>query len=99
MAPVAFQPIAAVDVAQAVTDAAIAPPVNGRIEVAGPERLRFDEVIGRKLGLRNDPRVVVSDPDAIYFGSVPSEDSLVPLNGARLGSIYYEEWLTLPTTR
>ena len=99
MPPVAFQPIAAVDVAQAVTDAAIAAPVNGRIEIAGPDRLRFDEVIGRKLGLRNDPRVIVSDPDAIYFGSVPSEDSLVPLNSARLGSIHYEDWLTLPTTR
>jgi len=99
MAPVAFQPIAAVDVAQAVTDAAIAAPVNGRIEIAGPDRLRFDEVIGRKLGLRNDPRVVVSDPDAIYFGSIPSEDSLVPLNGARLGAIHYEDWLKLPTTR
>ena len=99
MAPVAFQPIAAVDVARAVTDAAVAAPVEWPRRDRRSRRLRFDEVIGRKLGLRNDPRVVVSDPDAIYFGSVPSEDSLVPLNGARLGSIHYEEWLTLPTTR
>jgi uncharacterized protein YbjT (DUF2867 family) len=99
MAPVAFQPIAAEDVARAVTDVAVAPPVNGRVEIAGPDRLRFDDVIGRKLSVRNDPRVVVSDPNAIYFGSVPSEDSLVPLNGARLGAIHYEDWLKLPTTR
>ncbi len=99
MAPVAFQPIAAEDVARAVTDAAVSPPANGRVEIAGPDRLRFDEVIGRKLALRNDPRVVVSDPSAIYFGAVPSEDSLVPLNGARLGQIHYEDWLKLPTTR
>ncbi|HET9661708.1 MAG TPA: SDR family oxidoreductase, partial [Thermomicrobiales bacterium] len=99
MAPVAFQPIAAEDVARAVTDAAINAPVNGRVEIAGPDRLRFDEVIGRKLSARNDPRVVVSDPNAIYFGAVPSEDSLVPLNGARLGAIHYDDWLRFPTTR
>lgn len=99
MAPVAFQPIAAADVARAVTAVAVDPPVNGRVEIAGPDRLRFDEVIRRKLAVRHDPRVVISDPMASYFGAVPSEESLVPLNGARLGQIHYEDWLTLPTTR
>lgn len=99
MAPVAFQPIAAEDVARVVTNVAISAPANGRVEIAGPDRLRFDEVIRRKLDLRHDPRVVVSDPSAVYFGAVPSEESLVPLNGARLGQIHYEDWLMLPTTR
>lgn len=99
MAPVAFQPISAEDVGRAVTEAAVGTPANGRIEIAGPDRLRFDQVVRRKLSLRNDPRSVVSDPNAIYFGSVPREDSLVPLAAAHLGQIHYEDWLRLPTTR
>jgi uncharacterized protein YbjT (DUF2867 family) len=99
MAPVAFQPIAAEDVAAAVAKAALDAPVNGRIEIAGPDRLRFDEVIRERLSARHDPRQVVVDPSAIYFGSVPSEDSLVPLNGAHLGSIRYEDWLSTSTVK
>jgi uncharacterized protein YbjT (DUF2867 family) len=94
MPPVAFQPIAADDVSTAVAKAAAGAPVNGRIEIAGPDRLRFDEVIRERLAARNDPRQVVIDPNASYFGAVPAEDSLVPLNGARLGSIHYQDWLT-----
>ena len=94
MAPVAFQPIAAVDVASAVAAVAERPPLNGRLEIAGPERLRFDGVIHRRLSARNDPRRVVADPRASYFGSVPSELSLVPLTGAQLGKIRFEVWLT-----
>lgn len=99
MAPVAFQPIAAEDVSRAVADVAMSPPLNGRVEIAGPERLRFDGVISARLAARNDPRRVVSDPSAQYFGSVPSEDSLVPLDGARLGSIRYEDWLQAAPAR
>jgi uncharacterized protein YbjT (DUF2867 family) len=99
MAPVAFQPIAAEDVAAAVAETAMGAPLNGRREIAGPDRLRFDEVIRRRLESRGDPRQVVIDPDAEYFGSVPGEDSLVPLNGAQLGAIHYEDWLKTPVTR
>ena len=97
MAPVAFQPIAAADVSAAVAAAAMNAPLNGRIEIAGPDRLRFDGVVRRRLQTRHDPRQVVADPNAPYFGSVPGELSLVPLNGAKLGQIHYEEWLKTAT--
>jgi uncharacterized protein YbjT (DUF2867 family) len=93
IAPVAFQPMAADDVARAVAEVAVSAPLNGRVEIAGPERLRFDEVIQRRLRTRNDARRVVADPHAAYFGAVPSEQSLVPLNGAQLGAIRFEDWL------
>lgn len=93
MAPVAFQPIAAEDVARAVADVAMQPPLNGRTEIAGPERLRFDGVIQERLSTRHDPRQVIADPQAVYFGTVPSEDSLIPLGQAQLGQIRYEDWL------
>ena len=99
MAPVAFQPIAAADVALAVARVAAHAPLNGRQEIAGPDRLRFDEVIRRRLEQRNDPRQVVIDSQAEYFGAVPTEDSLVPLNGAQLGSIHYEDWLAASVSR
>jgi uncharacterized protein YbjT (DUF2867 family) len=99
MAPVAFQPIAAEDVSAAVAETAMGAPLNGRREIAGPDRLRFDEVIRRRLESRHDPRQVVVDPQAKYYGSVPSEDSLVPLHEAKLGNIHYEDWLNAPATR
>ena len=99
IAPVAFQPMAAADVARAVAGVAVGSPLNGRVEIAGPERLRFDGVIRRRLSARNDPRRVVVDPQAPYFGAVPSEQSLVPLNGAQLGTIRFEDWLNAPATR
>jgi uncharacterized protein YbjT (DUF2867 family) len=98
IAPVAFQPMAADDVARAVAKVAAKSPLNGRLEIAGPERLRFDEVIQRRLSARNDPRRVIADPQAAYFGSVPGEQSLVPLNGAQLGTIRYEDWLATSAT-
>jgi uncharacterized protein YbjT (DUF2867 family) len=94
--PVAFQPIAADDVARAVAGVAVNAPLNGRLEIAGPERLRFDDVIRRRLRARNDARQVITDPHASYFGAVPSEQSLVPLNGAQLGTIRFEDWLNQP---
>jgi uncharacterized protein YbjT (DUF2867 family) len=99
MAPVAFQPIAAADVAAQVAQAAMSTPLNGRREIAGPDRLRFDEVIRRRLESRQDGRVVVVDPKAAYYGAVPEELSLVPLNGASLGRMHFEEWLAAPATR
>jgi uncharacterized protein YbjT (DUF2867 family) len=94
--PVAFQPIAAEDVARAVAKVAAGAPLNGRVEIAGPDRLRFDEVIRRRLQTRNDARQVVADPHAAYFGAVPEEQSLVPLNGAQLGKIRFADWLNQP---
>jgi uncharacterized protein YbjT (DUF2867 family) len=93
IAPVAFQPIAADDVARAVAEVAMDAPLNGRVEIAGPELLRFDDVIRRRLRARNDARQVIADPQAAYFGAVPSEQSLVLLNGAQLGKIRFEDWL------
>ena len=94
IAPVAFQPIAADDVARAVAGVAVNAPLNGRLEIAGPERFRFDEVIRRRLRARNDARRVIADPHAPYFGAVPSEQSLIPLNAAQLGKTRFEDWLT-----
>lgn len=98
VAPVAFQPIAANDVARAVAGVAVGAPLNGRLEIAGPDRLRFDDVIRHRLRARNDPRQVIADPRATYFGAVPSEQSLIPFNGAQLGAIRYADWLATSAT-
>ena len=94
IAPVAFQPMAADDVARAVAGVAVKSPLNGRVEIAGPERLRFDDVIRRRLRARNDARQVIADPRASYFGAVPSEQSLVPLDEAQLGATRFADWLS-----
>ena len=92
---VAFQPLAAEDVASTVVKVAIGSPLNGTVEVAGPERFRFNEFISRGLSARNDPREVLADPHAQYFGTELSELSLVPNDGApMLGEIRFEEWLS-----
>jgi hypothetical protein len=72
-------------------------PLNGTIEVAGPERLRFDECIRRGLSARHDPREVIADTHARYFGSELSENSLVPGDHARLGETRFEDWLRRST--
>jgi uncharacterized protein YbjT (DUF2867 family) len=90
---VAFQPMAAEDVASAVAKVAMASPLNGTVEIAGPEQFRFNEFISRGLSARNDPREVIADPHALYFGTELSERSLVPDDGALLGEIRFEEWL------
>ena len=91
--PVMFQPIAADDVAALVAEAALAAPRNGIVEIAGPERGPFNEIIARYLQAVGDPRPVVSDPDARYWGGRVEERSLVPLGEARLGRIGLDEWL------
>ena len=91
--PVAFQPIASNDVASALLHAATSKPLNGITEVAGPERFRFDEFIRRGLSARNDPREVIADPHARYFGVELSENSLVPTGDAQLGETRFEDWL------
>jgi uncharacterized protein YbjT (DUF2867 family) len=91
--PVLFQPIAADDVAANVADVALAPPRNGIVEIAGPERAPFNEIVARYLKAVGDPRDVVSDLEARYFGGRVEERSLVPLGEARLGRIGFDEWL------
>ena len=88
-----FQPIAADDVAAIVADVALAPPRNGIVEIAGPERAPFDQILDRYLRASGDPRHVVRDPQAEYFGGRVEEGSLVPLGGeVRLGTTGLEEW-------
>jgi len=93
VAPVRFQPMAADDVATAVARVAMGPSLNGIVEVGGPEQFRFDELIRRALSARNDPREVIADPHARYFGTELSEYSLVPGSDALLGNIRFEDWL------
>ena len=88
--PVAFQPVAAADVARAVADVAAGEPA-GTVEIAGPERLRFDEVVRDALAARGDTRTVVADPAAPYFGAVLAEGSLVPAGEARLGTVTFAQ--------
>ena len=92
MAPVLFQPIAGDEVAQAVGRIAVGSPLNGRVEVAGPEQSRMDEFFRQALAAWNDPREVVTDPHARYFGAELSERSLVPGADALLGQTRYSEW-------
>jgi uncharacterized protein YbjT (DUF2867 family) len=93
ISPGLFQPIAADDVAANVADVALAPPRNGIIEIAGPERAPFNEIVARYLQGAGDPREVVRDPEARYFGGRVEEYSLVPLGEARLGRIGFDAWL------
>ena len=93
LSPGLFQPIAADDVAANVADVALAPPRNGIVEIAGPERAPFDEIIARYLKGVDDPREVVRDPEARYWGGPVEERSLVPLGEARLGRIGLDKWL------
>jgi uncharacterized protein YbjT (DUF2867 family) len=88
-----IQPIAAEDVATAVAQVAVGEPLNGMVEVAGPEQLPFEEFIGRALAARHDRRQVVADPDARYFGTKLAERSLVAGEGARLAGTSLDDWL------
>jgi uncharacterized protein YbjT (DUF2867 family) len=90
--PILFQPIASDDVAANVADVALAAPRNGIVEIAGPERAPFNEIVARYLKAVGDPRQVVSDPEARYWGGRVEEQSLVPLGEARLGRIGFDEW-------
>lgn len=93
LSPALFQPIAADDVAAALVDHALAAPRNGRVEIAGPERAPLSDIAARYLRAVGDPRQVVVDPEAGYFGGRLEELSLVPLGEARLGGITLDTWL------
>ncbi|MER7893786.1 SDR family oxidoreductase [Micromonospora sp. NPDC094482] len=93
MAPVLFQPMAGDEVAQALVRVAVGSPLNGRVEVAGPEQVWMDQFFRTALAALGDPREVVTDPHARYFGAELGERSLVPGDGAVLGEITYASWL------
>lgn len=93
LAPVLIQPMAADDVASAVCLTAEGPPVNGTVEVAGPQELHLDELVREALSARQDPREVVTDPKARYFGAELEKRSLLPDDGATLAETRFEDWL------
>lgn len=93
IAPVFFQPIAGVDVARNVAKVAMEAPLNGRVEIAGPERYQMDEFFRNALAELGDPREVVTDEHALYFGSEVTQQSLVPIGAAVLGEVTFAEWL------
>ncbi|MFI5731250.1 SDR family oxidoreductase [Kribbella sp. NPDC051587] len=90
--PVNFQPIAGDDVADQVAKVAVGEPLNSRVDIAGPDKERMDEFFRKALTELNDPREVVTDPEATYYGAVVSEDALVPIGPATLGRIHYADW-------
>ena len=91
--PVLFQPMAAEDVATAVGRIALDQPVNGTVEIGGPEQFRIDDLVRRRLAALKDSRLVIPDPNALYSGAKISERTLVPGNKARLGETRFETWL------
>ena len=93
LSPALLQPIASDDVAAALADVAVGPPVNGTIEVAGPERIPLDELVGRFLRATGDPRRVIADVHARYFGAELNDQSLTPGDNARIGPTRFDDWL------
>lgn len=93
LAPVLVQPVAADDVASALGRIAVGAPLNDTVELGGPEQFRLDELVRDSLRARNDPREVVPDIHALYFGAPLSQRSLVPEKDALLGATRYEDWL------
>ena len=92
LAHVFFQPIAAADVARAVGRVAVGTPLKGQLEIAGPDRFRMDEFFRKVLADSNDPRQVVTDPDAVYYGISPTESAMVPDDDATLAETHYADW-------
>ena len=93
LSPAYVQPIAADDVAAALADAALSSPAFGTVEIAGPEKTRLSELVQRFLTAKHDPRTVVEDVHARYFGAELNEQSLVPMAGAQLSATRFEDWL------
>ncbi|MET7670568.1 SDR family oxidoreductase [Micromonospora luteifusca] len=97
LAPVLIEPMAADDVAAEVAEVAVGAPTNALVEVAGPEQFRLDDLGRTILAAQQDPRSVVADPDARYFGATLSERSLVPADGARIAGTRLDDWRTRAT--
>ena len=94
LSPALVQPIVSDDVADAMADVTLGAPVNGTIEIAGPERVRLDELVGRFLSANQDPREVVTDVHARYFGVELNDQSLTPGDNPRIGATRFEDWLS-----
>ena len=94
LSPALFQPIVSDDVADAMADVTVGAPVNGTIEIAGPERVRLDELVGRFLRATQDPREVVTDVHARYSGVELNDQSLTPGDNPRIGATRFEDWLS-----
>ena len=92
--PVLFQPMSADDVASGVARVAVGPPVNGTVEIAGPQQFRLDELVRRRLAFLQDPREVIADPNARYDGAKVSEKTLLPGDKAKLGETRFDTWQT-----
>jgi uncharacterized protein YbjT (DUF2867 family) len=97
--PVPMQPVAADDVAAVMADVALAEPLNGTVELAGPEPIRQDDLVRQFLNATGDARTVISDPKALYYGIKVNDQSLTPGDNPRLGTIRFEDWLRQPQTR
>ena len=99
LSPAFVQPIASDDVALAMADATLAAPVNGTVEIAGPERVRLAELVQRYLRKTGDARLVRADPGARYFGALLDDDTLVPGPNPRLGNIDFDTWFSQSGTK
>jgi uncharacterized protein YbjT (DUF2867 family) len=88
-----FQPIAADDVADVMSDVALGSPVNRIIEIAGPDRVRMSDLVTRYLKATNDPRKLIADPHALYFGIELDDSTLVPGDNPRIGAVRFDDWL------
>jgi uncharacterized protein YbjT (DUF2867 family) len=99
LSPALFQPIAADDVAAALTGLALAEPLNGTIEIAGPEPIQMDEFARRFLSATRDPRKVTTDAHAVYFGTELNDQSLIPGEKVRLGPTHFTDWLSRTTAQ
>ena len=97
LSSVLMRPMAADDVAAAVTEAAVGQPVNGMIEVAGPDQIRQDELVRQYLSATGDPRKVITDDKSFYYGIEVNDQSLVPGKSPRIGSTHFKDWLTRST--
>ena len=91
--------MAADDVARAVTRVAMGSPLNATVEIGGPDQFRLDELVRRGLAAWNDPREVVADPHARYYGIEVSERTLLPGDDAQLGETRFETWLNQPAAK
>ena len=89
-----MQTILSDDVAGALADVALADPLNGTVDLAGPEPIRMDELIRQFLAAKQDPRQVMTDPAAGYFGTPVNDQSLTPIGSARTGPTHFADWLS-----
>jgi uncharacterized protein YbjT (DUF2867 family) len=93
LSPALMQPIVSDEVVAVLADVVLGPPLNGAVEIGGPEAIRMDELGREVLSAREDPRAIVADVHARYFGAELNDQSLIPSAGARLGSLKFGDWL------